>query len=495
MLKRHVLLALALLACGSRPRTDAISHGLALAASERPRCARAVTEFGAIPNDGGDDRAAIQAWLNACAGTLATLPAGTWDVVTPPAPRPIAMLTVPAGTSLEGAALDVTVRFSGDNSRRDWTGFAPTGDGVSVMHLSLVTSFAAGTTVEQTHVVRVTGPVHGFRLSHFACDHLPVGGKSGDCVQFVGYSPDRLVYDVEVDHGTFLRTGRSGIAMHSGIRGMLVDGHMTSRFHDNVFISISDQDIDGEGSGDVVGLEIDHNDHQMPEAPESAIAVQIQGATGVWLHDNVFHGRGLDLYGCDACRVDHNVINQAMPGVAAVTLRKAGSGTSFSDERYSRTVESGSLPLLQVSHKISAPRDVTVRDSVMSHHAGAAMSFVGIQGVTINDVVVTYDGAAKASDAVTVLGSGQAGGVLCDGVSGIRATNVRVSDLRAKGPYRAVVGTSGSYCGAGALLIRRTRSSEAAQGLRCENVTTGAGVTGPVVLEENDLPGNVCPGF
>lgn len=464
-------------------------------ASQQAPCARLPSEFGASPGDGADDRLALQAWLNACVGLRARLTTGTWDVVTPVPPRPTTMLTIPAGTALEGSGLDVVLRFSGDNAGRDWNGMIPGGDGVSVSRVRFETAFAAGTTVEQTHVVRVMGPLRGFRLSHFACDHLPVGSKSGDCVQIVGYSPNRLVYDVEIDHGLFLRSGRSGIALHSGLRGEMSGAHMTSRFHDNVFVSVSDQDIDGEGSGDVVGLEIDHNEHRMPAAPESAIAVQIQGATGVWMHDNAHHGRGIDLYGCEECRLDHNVVEQAMPGIAAVTLRKTGSGTSFSDERYSRTAAAGALPLLQVSHKTSAPRNVTVRDSAMTHHAGpSAMQFVGIQGVTINDVVVTYDGPAGASDAVTVIGSGQAGGVLCDGLAGIRSTDVDVSDLSAVGSYRAVVGTSGSYCGIGSLSVRRARSAQAAQGLRCEGVTTGAGVTGPIVLEGNAMPANACAG-
>lgn len=486
MYNRRVLIVFLLFACASASST--------VLASQAP-CAQSPLAFGAIPNDGVDDRAGLQAWLGSCAGMLAPLPAGTWDVVTPAPPRPLIMLTVPAGTTLEGSGLDVTIRFSGNNGMRDWTGIAPGGDGTSVSRVRLETAFSPGTTVEQTHAIRVVGPIRGFRLSHFVCDHLPIGSKSGDCVQFVGYSPDRLIHDVEVDHGTFLRSGRSGIAVHSGLHGTPADGHMTSRFHDNVFVSVSDQDIDGEGSGDVVGLEIDHNDHRMPDAPESAIAVQLQGATGAWVHDNAFHGRGVDLYGCDACRVDHNIVEQAMVGVPAMSLRKAGAGTAFSDERYARTPEAGSQPLLLVSHKTSAPRDVSVRDSIMMHHVGAAMQFVGIQGITISDVSVIYDGPPRAADAVSVGGSGLAGGVLCDGSSGIRSTDIAVSDLRAIGPHRAVVVTSGSYCGVGFLTIRRARSTEASQGLRCENVTVGAGVTGPVMLDGNAMPANMCPGF
>lgn len=488
MTLRHVVVILLFCSCArTLPQTPTTAHVAAkLAVTPRVTCARTPLEFGASPNDESDDRLTLQAWLNACAGTTALLPSGTWDVVTPPAPRPVAMLVLLANTALEGLGLDVVIRFSGDNGRRDWTGIVPRGDGTSVSRVRLESAFTPGTTVEQTHLVRILGPVRGFRLSHFTCDHLTVGSKSGDCVQFVGYSPDRLVHDVEVDHGLFLRSGRSGIAFHSGLRD--------ARFHDNVFVSVSDQDIDGEGSGDVVGLEIDHNEHRMPAAPESAISVQIQGATDLWMHDNVYRGRGVDLYGCQACRLDHNVVEQAMPGVAAVSLRKTGSGTSFSDERYSRTAASGSLPLLQVSHKTSAPRDVSVRDSVMIHHAGSAMLFAGILGVRINDVVVTYDGPAGGADAVTVTGSGQAGGVLCDGQTGIRSTGIEVVDLSAVGPHRAVIGTSGSYCGVGSLLVRRTRSSNAIQGLRCEGVATGAGVAGPVVLSDNAMPANVCPG-
>jgi hypothetical protein len=78
------------------------------------------------------------------------------------------------------------------------------------------------------------------------------------------------------------------------------------------------------------------------------------------------------------------------------------------------------------------------------------------------------------------------------GELGIRTTEIKVIDSVVNGPYRAVLGVSGSYAGTGTVEVTRTRSSGPVQGLRCEGITTGAGILGPITYVDNELPPAIC---
>src|SRR5205085_10619263 len=141
----------------------------------------------AIPDDGIDDRTALQAVLNACAGSTVSLEAGQYEVVTP-TPRSVAMLTLPAGTTLQGLGTQSVIRFSGDNGTRAWRG-TQLGHSTLIQRLRLITDFTPGTTDEQTHVIRGDGPLHDVTITDVAINHPSHQSKSGDCIQFVGYPP------------------------------------------------------------------------------------------------------------------------------------------------------------------------------------------------------------------------------------------------------------------------------------------------------------------
>lgn len=483
---KHSLAVILLLAACQTDPAEAIATAEVTAACASPRA------FGAIPDDGVDDRAALQATLNACAGTVVTLEAGQYDVVTPPPPRSVAMLTLPAGTTLQGAGTPSVLRFSGDNGTRDWRGIQ-LGSSTLIQQLSLVTDFTPGTTDEQTHVIRGDGPLTDVTITAVTINHPSHQSKSGDCIQFVGYppsdtSPDKRIWNANVYNVTFERCDRSGIAVHSGLHGTLVDGHSTSRFHDNTFVAISDQDIDGEGSGDTDGLEIDHNTFQVPPNLESNIAIQIQASSNIHIHDNTM-ARGLDLYGCSQCELDHNVITLAIPASEPVaSLRKLSSNVVFHDETYTRAASAGPGLVLSIQQKISAPDHVTVADSRLAQYADAVPLFaMGIVGLNVLRTTITYGGSNGVPlriDGIVVNGSA--------GDLGIRSTDIHVVDTTIDGPVRGAMAISGSYSGVGTVEMTRDHAPGARQGLGCEGISTGAGITGPVTYVDNDMPPAVC---
>jgi hypothetical protein len=482
-MKYSIAIVVLLPACQITPPEGEVTEQVASCGSPR--------DFGAIPDDGVDDRVALQAVLNACAGTTVSLEAGQYEVVTP-SPRSVAMLTLPAGTTLQGLGTQSVVRFSGDNGTRDWRGIQ-LGNSTLIQRLRLVTDFAPGTTDEQTHVIRGDGPLHDVTVTDVAINHPSHQSKSGDCIQFVGYpptdtSPDKRIWNANVNHVNFERCDRSGIAVHSGLHGSLVAGHLTSRFNANTFTGISDQDIDFEGSGDIDGVEIDNNTFLVPANLESTVAVSIVASSNIHFHDNHLD-RALDLYGCSQCEIDHNVVSLAIPASEpVVNLRKRSSNVVFHDEIYTRAASAGIGAVLAITQKISAPDHVTVADSQLIQHSnGVPLIAVGIIGLQVLRDTITYDGA----DGLPL----RIDGIVATGSSGdgsLRTTDLHVVDTVINGPIRAAMGVSGSYAGTGTVELTRVRASGANQGLRCEGIATGAGITGPVTYVDNQLPPAVC---
>lgn len=435
-----------------------------------------VEAYGAIADDGLDDRAAVQAALNA--GCL-RLGAGQYDVFTPPLPRQYWVLSMPDGARIEGLGDRSQLVFSGDPLGRDWRGIQ-LGDNPSIDHVALLVRNMTGATSEQTHVLRIDGPRNGIRISHVLIDHPVVAGsKRGDCIQFVGYppsatSPDKRITDVTVDHVTFAHCARSGIAVHSGLHNF--------RFADNVFLGTSDQDLDFEGSGDITDGEIADNDFEVPQYFESALAVQIAAADRIHFHHNWLNGRSLDLYGCNDCEIDHNRITQSVPGTTpVVNLRKASHDVRFHDERWERLEAAGVAQVANVSQKLGAPDSVCITDSKLIQHAGfSVLQIVGIVGFRLTDSMVTYDSIVTGMVGVLITGSA--------GDGGLRSTDLHVLDSTFIGPLRWIVSITGSYLGVGSLEVRRVTAPQALGGLTCSNLLSQGTITGPVSYADSTLP-------
>lgn len=452
--------------------------------------------FGAIPDDGVDDRAGLQQMLDACGATRVDLEAGKYRVTTPPFPRGRASLTMREGTTLRGAGLDATeISFDGDDMLGEWQGIRVASH-TRIVGVSLTTHLTH--TVEQTHVIRGEGPLVDVKISYVRCVNPQGDGKVGDCVSWVGYPPaadgtgDKRIWDVEIDHCLFDESGRSGVAWHSGVHGTLAadargELHYTSRIHHNRFRKIMDQAIDGEvgtGASDVDGVEIDHNVAEPRVGAESTIAFQIQSASHIWMHDNVVSG-SLDLYGCDQCRLADNVVtlSTSSDGSSVVSLRKAGTGTTFRDETYVREATAGAGYVFSASQKITAPDHLSLDDVKLAQYTPESAVYAwGVVGLAMRHLTIECDWTAPLGlDAIRVSGSVDT-----------RTTDIVLSDSNLTGPYVSGIAVGGSYAGTGAVTVERTRSSGITYGMRCANATAGAAILGPVNYLSNQMPRALC---
>src|ERR1051325_8018819 len=160
-MKYAVVLAAILPACQLNEPDATLSQAVTTCSSPR--------DFGPIPDDGIAARTALQRVFPACAGATVSLEAGQYEVVTP-SPRSVAMLTLPAGTTLQGLGTQSVIRFSGDNGAQDWRGIQ-LGSNTLIQRVKLISDFTPGTTNEQTHIMRGDGRLTDVTITDVTINH------------------------------------------------------------------------------------------------------------------------------------------------------------------------------------------------------------------------------------------------------------------------------------------------------------------------------------
>lgn len=431
----------------------------------------------AIPNDGLDDRAAIQQALDQQG--CAYLPAGVYDIETPsfvpPARRIYAMLTL-NGAHLYGDGPASLLRFKGSAGGQDWEGVRMTGAGPALHDLSMDTA-SLSMTGEQTHASKILGPAADAEVFHMSYNHPQRGEPGGDCIQLVGYAAS-LITNARIHDNDFLQCDRSGVAIHSGARGLQITNN---QFHDT-----GDQDVDGEGSGENIDWLIAHNTFSLGQSPQGDFALQLQLATNVRVTENVFAGRGIYAYSCTRCEFDHNEITRTTgsAGTGVVEISKASPFNQIHDNFIRRAATAGDGPVIRlVPHNSGTPDHATITNNVLRQETtGDVIYSVGLVGLNIEYNDVTYSGGPNLRYGLLAYGSA--------GTYGIRTTDLHVNANAWKGPLKAVIGISGSYMGAGTLAA--TLNTAAVTGVICGNINTAGGIQGPFAVVSNSWLPSIC---
>jgi hypothetical protein len=445
----------------------------ALGRDELPVTCPSPRSFGAIPNDGIDDRAALQAALDSGCSPI-VLEAGVYNVHTPPPPRTLAILTMRGATEIVGAGDATLIVFSGDAGQRDWHGIA-LGNHAIIHRLKLDTANLVNTE-QQTHAIQGTGPLTGPLVENVTFNHPIRGLPGGDCIQLVGRA-DGLITNPIIRNNNFAACDRSSIGMHSGVHG--------GQISNNSFPDTGDQDIDGEGTGDLDGVEIGPgNSFAVGPHAHSSLALHLDGARNMHIHDNTFNGRGLLLFNCSQCEVDHDTITQVMPGSTALQIEKDSAGVQVHDEHIRRAASAGAGSALRVvPHGSGTPRTVAVTSSqIIQETAGSVVEAFGIVGLQFVDNVFTYSGPADQLFLIHAAGS-----------SDIRSTKIVIMGNTFDGAAKAAaVHLSGSGSGIGTASLRDNTSAGATRGLLCDNINQGGKILGPIIYSGNSMPPPAC---
>ncbi|MEO7735620.1 MAG: right-handed parallel beta-helix repeat-containing protein [Kofleriaceae bacterium] len=438
----------------------------------------------AVPGDGIDDRAAIQAALTS--QHCAHLSAGVYDIDIPsfvPPARRIYMMLLASSASLYGDGPATVLHFRGSAGGQDWQGVRLTGDGSSIHDLSIRTADIT-TTDEQTHAVHVLGPATNPTIYGVAFDHPQRGEPGGDCIQLVGY-PTTLITGARIHNNDFTRCDRSGVAIHSGAVDLVIQ--------DNHFHDVGDQDIDGEGSGASSGWLITRNVFDVGASPQGDMAMQLQLTVDARITDNQFNGRGIFAFQSDNLEIDHNTMTRTtgVSGTGVIELEKDCSNVNIHHNTITRQSSAGTGYVIRaVPHNSGTPDHVTIADNMLHQNAtGDVVNAYGIVGLYVLRNTVTYAGASDTSFGVLANGSA--------GDAPIRTTDIVVAGNTWDGPIHGIIGVSGSYGGCGTVASSDNTVTGATFGLVCGNFATGSAVLGPISSTHDAWPAPVCgpPGF
>lgn len=430
--------------------------------------------FGAIPDDGIDDRAALQAALDS--GCL-KLEAGRYDVVTPPTPRTRQVLaTSPSGDLIYGVGRASLVAFSGATGGLDWRGIQLS-DGTRVHDLSLTSADVVATTPnEQVPVMRLDGAggTVGVEIDHVWIENPTLGG---DCIQFVCYDvtvpTDRRCWRISVHDTRFGTCSRSGIALHSGVHDYSI--------RDNIFVDTWDQDIDGEGQGISDGEIADNFFYRGPHS-QSTIAVAPQNWMRLRMHHNRLDGRSLDVYGCEGCEFDHNTIIHTGVAAPALYARKNFLNADIHHETYENSTDAAVVKFEQAG--TVHPAGIKVHDSrFIQHFQTTSFASVGTVWLELDHVEITYDGPTPRM-AMDVQPS--------SGTSGVQTTGISVRHSTFVGPFQAILHLNGGGYGVGSFEVTDSNAATTQRSVWCQNTNTAVGVQGPATYFGNSMPSATC---
>jgi hypothetical protein len=282
-------------------------------------------DHGAVPDDGLDDRPGIQAAIDlACAkgGGDVVLGPGTWDVTrSPPGTyNHFAALSVHcARVSLRGAGVNATrLKMSGDMLSR--TAYVISLDpGVDRISLSDFTIDTAATfhQDEQSHAIAIgtavcagalcTTPVSNVTVERIDFVH-PLGtdgSKKGDCVRVAGNTPELEARNIKLLDLNFLSCARSGYAGQRNANEVTV----SRCFFDGDHIGGTMADNEATGGGWSRGFVFTDNTLVRTLPGGDTYGLSLTSQTHFVVSNNVFIGRGMDVYRGTDGQVSNNVFD------------------------------------------------------------------------------------------------------------------------------------------------------------------------------------------
>lgn len=315
------------------------------------------TAFGAIANDGLDDRAAVQAAIDAApVGGCVELPSGQTDVMRPPAglPNPDRLSDlrtrkririIGAGTTLSTLSLSGSSR----NEGRRLLEFLPGSDGSSVADLTFVgVEIDSG---QQTHLLQLTG-IAGFTAERLAFSLPPVGDTTGgDCLRAIDAT------DVVVSRVSFVMCDRSAVSLQRGNKRWRVSW-MTA-------VGTGDTDFELEPTG-VVGPEQEVDDITL----EDFSFVKTTAPPGITLtRGNRFAvrrgviagGSGIFVNTGRDSVIDRVTVTCTVPGAPCVIVRR--DSDRFTLSRNLVKSAGGAAAIRVFADDLGQPADVTIENN------------------------------------------------------------------------------------------------------------------------------------
>jgi hypothetical protein len=320
--------------------------------------------FGAIVNDGRDDRAAVQRAIDAARQTARAvcLPIGDLHIARKPGEGRAAVASlIVEGDGVElrgGGPRSRLVMLAGehDDTPNAWWLIQVTGTR-HVLRGFAIDGTDRGHTHEQTHLIQVVGPARGIQLERLSLT-IPrqPGNRGGDCIRLLGEQRDR-VDGVSIVAVRGESCARSFVAFQRAVSNVQI--------YDSSSVEVSDQVIDMEpsGRGAIHSVRIRDCNFQRGPGGEGNWALSLAGADDpaedILVQSTTLDG-GIFAYHASHTTIRDCTITGGVTREALIHVVRGGEGVRILDNRLDRTGLPGDG--IYLGHHYNAwPTDVTVR--------------------------------------------------------------------------------------------------------------------------------------
>ena len=373
--------------------------------------------FGAVPDDGVDDRVPVQAAIDAATtagGGTVCLGSGRWRVSRAPVgsyDRFAALSTHGAHVTFTGTGPGTVLELAGDQQAAAVSVMSldPGASDITVQRLTIDTS-AATNTDEQTHAIEIGSgvcttangtcsmPVADVTVRDVVFTHPPTPGvRKGDCIRLLGNTAATAVKRVTITGGSFVDCARSGISVQRNVFSLAVLGnHFGEQIGDTAF--------DGEATGGDFddGLRLEGNSFADSTVNFSASLTSYRHAT---ITGNTFSGKGLSLYRTQDVVVADNTFDvTAISGAGVVDAQNTTTGDKIAGNIIRRHGVSG--PAIRIQpHSGAFPAQMTVTGNTIALDGDSdAIYGDSVHEIGIRDNDITFTESATDGSGITLQG-------------------------------------------------------------------------------------------
>ena len=468
-----LFLAALLASCASRTDSPPAARSLlSVSAAEVSGGCFDPASYGAIPNDGRDDREPAQRAIDAASvsGGDVCFGPGVWDLTrSPPGTyNRFAALSIHAPrVNIRGAGkYATTLKMSGDADRRTaWTiALDPGTDGTTISDLAIDTAETFNQD-EQSHAIAIgTGvcagvlcaaPVANVTVQRVRFNHpVRAGERKGDCIRVAGNTPATQARNIKLLDLDIMSCARSGIAMQRNVNGLVIS---RSYFYGD---SIGGSMIDGEatgGEGDT-GLVIADNFLWRTVPGGDTYGISLTSQTHFSVHDNISIGRGVTCVRCTDGSIHHNTfdVTDALAETGVIDLANRAERVSVDHNMIRRRGGPGScVKVVPHSGVFPGPIDVT-HNECTNETDGAAILLDSVRDVGVDGNILIGNGGPNST------------GIYVQGSRGIENLSIVGNKIRGM-TFAAVRLVSSAAATFVATTVGLNTSGTSGPGLLCDN--------------------------
>ena len=461
-MKRALLTLLVISACIDAPATGTTSAALVTSSS----CVSAA-DFGAVPNDGIDDGAAIRAAF-ASGATHVYIGPGLWDLEY----ASFASVTLTQGQSLSGAGPSTVFRQHGDGRAATWYAFALYGG--SLRSFAIYQDGWNLNVGGQTHMV---GILAGNDSSISDLLMGPGSSGGGDCLRFLGTDATHQVVRPTVSHVVALGCYRSGVSVQHDVVSGSVSASSFSAQHGQAvdYEPTSTGPVNIAWTGNVITA--------LPTAAGgTGLAISDNGDNRSSFVGNLIFGNVQAVRASSVTFAGNSIIGDPLASTATLQVIRDSNGLRITGNLVVRPAGAPAGFALQVTQNDGvAPSMIDVSGNrIVQGTAAQAIELEGTQGATVTGNLITMTAPWSAGFAISC----RSVVAPCDRV--LIANNVIEAT---GGTVGRAVELAGSPLATGRVLVSGNIATGFTVGAYCEGLFGG-----PVRLDGNIFGGVTCAG-